>query len=359
MKVLVNGATGLVGLSIVDAFSEAGHEVRASDRTGSDQRELDSRGVEFMPADLSDLDTLKKCVAGMDAVVHVAGLFDLAASPSLLDQVNHQGTRNVCEAVLSDAPDLSRFVHVSTVGVYGKPVRCPCKEDDPKRPRNHYERSKWRGELAAYEYHKNHGLPVTAIRPTLIYGPRARYGHAMFIAALSLLKHWAKRDAVFGLRSGPDTSHVHIDDVGRAALLVATSEGTVGQSYNVAAPEPVYGPVFIKALAEPLGLEVKPIIPFFQPLMTALGAVTPYLPDWPLSWVNTRLSKAWDTLVEERGLQNALKLRLDKDWIGYTTADNYYDVTKIEALGMQWKWPDTVEGLGQTIKWYQDQEWIP
>lgn len=356
MKILVNGATGLVGLAVVDAFLEAGQTVRASDRPGSDFRELEKRGLEIIPAELSDTEALGKTVAGMDVVVHVAGLFDLGAPPQLLEQVNHQGTRNICEAVLAHAPDLHRFVQVATVGVYGKPVRCPCREDDPKRPRNAYERSKFRGELAAFEYHQKHGLPVTSIRPTLIYGPRARYGHAMFIAAFSLLF----RNVLYGLARGPKTSHVHVDDVGRAAVLVATREYTIGKAYNVADPNPLDALTFLRALAEPLGLTVKPFIPYSAPLMAFAGALLPHLPSFIPDLINRRVEKQWELFKQKHNLApDGLRLRLDTDWIGYMTGDNYYDVTRLKELGMEWKWPDAVAGLQDTIRWYKEQRWIP
>ncbi len=359
MRVLVNGATGLVGLSVIDAFQENNIDVRASDRPGSDFRELEFREVEIVPADLSDVDSLGKAVKGMDSVVHVAGLFDLAAPRHLLDEVNHQGTRNMCEAVLKHAPDLESFIHVATVGVYGKPVRCPCREDDPKRPRNHYEKTKYLGELAAFEYHQKHGLPVASIRPTLIYGPRARYGHAMFIAAMSLVKEGWGRPRLISLRSGPYTSHVHIDDVGRAAQLIARSEGTAGKAFNIADPNPLEGSAFVRALAEPLGLEVKPWIPYSGPIAAGLGALLPVLPEAPFRALNNFLEKRWEALKKERGLAAGLRLRLDREWAGYMTGANYYDISRLKELGMEWKWPDPVEGLRSTIEWYKKERWIP
>jgi nucleoside-diphosphate-sugar epimerase len=355
---MVNGATGLVGLSVVDAFVEAGHEVRASDRPGSKFSELESRGVEIIPADLDDMEALEKTVEGMDIVVHVAGLFDFAASRELLDKVNHQGTRNVCEAVLKKCPDLHKFLQVATVGVYGTPVRVPCKEDDPKNPRNDYEKTKYLGELAAFEYHKKHDLPVASIRPTLVYGPRARYGHAMFIADMSLAKSKG-REATLGLRSGPKSSHVHVEDVGRAAALVAEKDESVGRAYNVADPNPVDGREFVKMLAEPLGIEVKSVVPYLGPLMALFGATVPLIPLSAFKPINNFVGKQWDQLCEERGLTSDLKLRFDRDWVGYVTGANYYDVTRLKELGMEWKWPDAREGLRATIEWYKEHEWIP
>ena len=358
MKVMVNGATGLVGLSVVKAFLEAGHEVRASDRPGSNFKELEALKLEIIPAELDDREGLKKTVAGMDVVVHVAGLFDFAASAEMLDRVNHQGTRNVCEAVLSAAPNLKRYIQIASVGVYGKPVKCPCREDDPKRPRNHYEKSKLAGENAAFEYHQKHGLPVTSLRPTLIYGPRARYGHAIFIATFCLYK-LNLSSTLPSMWSGPTSSHVHVEDVGRAAVVVASNDQAVGRPFNIADPNPLTGPAFIRALTDPLGLKVLEILPnlsLFLAMFNGLVGVTPMA---PRRYVNNLLERQWRKACDQHGLTNDLRLRLDRDWLGYMTGDNYYDVSALKDLGMDWKWPDAAAGLKSTIEWYREHEWIP
>lgn len=358
MKVMVNGATGLVGLSTIKAYIEDGWDVRASDLPGADYRELEKLGVEIVPASLDDQASLEKAVGCVDAVVHVAGLFDLAAPAEKLEAINHQGTRNICEAVLKKAPNLERFVQVSTVGVYGKPARCPCREDHPKRPRNNYEKTKWKGEMAAFEYHRKEGLPVAALRPTLIYGPNARYGHAMFIAALCLYKINVS-NVLYGLRSGPLTSHVHVDDVGRAAAILGKNPKAVGRSFNIADPNPVDGLSFTKALTDPLGIELKETIPLYPPLMSLVSSLVGLMPSMPIDMLNRRISENWKTVQDEKGLAPALGLRLDRDWIGYMTGDNFYDVSAIRELGMEWKYPDAVEGIRSTIEWYRENEWIP
>jgi nucleoside-diphosphate-sugar epimerase len=152
---------------------------------------------------------------------------------------------------------------------------------------------------------------------------------------------------------------VHVEDVGRAALHVAVSDRSVGKAFNVADPNPIDGPTFIRALAEPVGLRVKEVVPFIKPMMSAAGAIAPFIPLGLLKPVNKYIGKQWAKIVEQRGLTNELNIRLDRDWIGYTTSDNYYDVTRLKELGFEWKWPNAVEGLKATIEWYREHEWIP
>lgn len=359
MKVMVNGATGLVGLAIIDAFLDASHEVRASDRPGSNFSEIEKRKLEVIPADLDDPAALEKSVAGVDVVVHNAGIFDFGLDPKLLDKVNHQGTRNILDAVLKANPNIKKFLQVATCGVYGQPVVIPCKEDDPRNPRNAYERSKRDGEDAAFEYHRKHGLPVASIRPTIVYGPRAKYGHAMALALFSIRKFNGLK--VLHTFNNKGTLHqVHVDDVARAAVLVATKEGTVGQAYNIASPDLPSGFDSFRALAEPLGLEVRPTIPHSPALMGVLYFLAKLLPAGSGDFLDKRLQEKWKLMKEQYGLTDDLTPRLDRDWIGYAAGKGgYYDVTKLKELGMEWKWPNTIEGLKATVKWYRDNEWLP
>src|SRR3990172_8329341 len=188
-KVFINGATGFVGSYIVEAFAEAGkYKIRGGDRPGANFDTLKKFDVEVIPGEVNDVETIEKQVAGMDIVVNVAGLFDFGLPYDVLDSVNHVSVHNICKATLHKAKNVKRFIQISSVGCYGKPKTNPCKEEDPKRPRNNYEKTKWLGEQAAFSYHKEQGLPVTAICPTLVYGPKSKYGHAMFIALFALQK---------------------------------------------------------------------------------------------------------------------------------------------------------------------------
>ena len=74
----------------------------------------------------------------------------------------------------------SRFIHVSSVGVYGFGWRSgvPVQEDAEKLtpPLNNYNVSKWEGEKVVERYRREKGLRATIFRPAAIYGPRSEYG---------------------------------------------------------------------------------------------------------------------------------------------------------------------------------------
>ncbi|MBW1815167.1 MAG: NAD(P)-dependent oxidoreductase [Deltaproteobacteria bacterium] len=109
----------------------------------------------------------------MDGVIHVAGIHDYSTPDKVIFAVNVGGVKNICDAV--EKAGVSRFVHFSSVGVYGynsNPGH-PVKEDDPKvtPPLNNYNLSKWEGEQILQGYMKepySDPRPYTALDPNMV-----------------------------------------------------------------------------------------------------------------------------------------------------------------------------------------------
>ncbi len=284
----------------------------------------------------------------VDAVIHAAGIFDFSASPERLYDVNVKGARIVAE----HAP---RLVDISSTSVYGL-AGLNAREDAPHRPRNPYERTKSEGERAAAEVCAKRGVRMAALRPTLIYGPHGRYGLALFLAQLALrAAHGLKRMPV--LRGGWTGHHVHVEDVARAAVLLASHEGDVTGAYNVADDTPLTSSELVTTMLEQMGITAKPsMIPW------TLARVVPRIPgllDWALARQNPKLDRAWKRLVEKNDLVPALAPHLDATWLEYMLADYSYDTSRLRDLGFRAKHPDLRKGLGDTVRWYRDARWLP
>src|SRR5688500_20405995 len=116
MKYLVTGATGFIGGRVARQLVEAGHQVitvaRNPDRAG-DLREL---GVEVHMGDITDKDSLRAPMTGVDGVFHIAAWYEIGAKDSSMAQrINVDGTRNVLETMR----DLSipKGVYTSTLAI--------------------------------------------------------------------------------------------------------------------------------------------------------------------------------------------------------------------------------------------------
>ena len=223
MRYLVTGATGLVGSHVVDTLLDRGHEVHVLVRQPAIADALRGRGAKATVGDLTDATLLPAVVEGREVVVHCAGVVQTAGDNPQLWPVNVTATERLLEA--SAAASVGRFVHLSSVAVYG-PAPAPIGEDAPKRPRGPYGQSKWAAEEAVWRRHAA-GLPAVALRPCAIYGGRDRHAWPMLsrMGGLPVIALPAGGRRLLDL--------VHVDDVVDAVLAAAATPEAAGRAYNI------------------------------------------------------------------------------------------------------------------------------
>lgn len=169
MKALITGAAGFIGSHVVERLLAEGDEVRCLVRPTTNRRWLRDAPVEFSVGDISSEADLVRATAGVDVVIHLAGITK-TRDPSAYYAVNGDGTARLAEACLKH-PTPPLFIYVSSQAAAGP---CPpggiLSEDAPCHPVSAYGRSKLAGEqaLAARAPH----LPFVILRPSAIYGPR-------------------------------------------------------------------------------------------------------------------------------------------------------------------------------------------
>ena len=165
MRVLVTGATSLLGRSLVERLVSRGDSVSVLQRRPSGLDVTENLG------DILEPRAVMKSTAGADAVVHLAARVAVAGPWAEFEAVNVQGTRNVVRA--AQAAGVRRFVHVSSpsVAYHGESlVGAPADSADPVRARGHYARSKAQAELVALAANSS-DMAVVAVRPHLVWGP--------------------------------------------------------------------------------------------------------------------------------------------------------------------------------------------
>jgi nucleoside-diphosphate-sugar epimerase len=170
---LLTGASGFLGSHIAEQLDQQGVEVRALVRPTSDTRFLESlEHVTLVSGSMSDKGSLLAATEGVEGIIHAAGLVK-AREPADFHRTNAEGTANLLHAAKQNASGIERFVLVSSLAVMG-----PSKDGLPvpsgaaPNPVTHYGRSKLAAEQAAQA--EAGSLPITIIRPPLIYGPRDR-----------------------------------------------------------------------------------------------------------------------------------------------------------------------------------------
>jgi 2-alkyl-3-oxoalkanoate reductase len=170
-RVLVTGATGVVGGAAVRALLAQGHTVVTAQRgeLSNDLREL---GAEQSRVDIRDQDALMRALQGCDAVVHAAAKVDVIGPWGDYFDINVTGTRSVVAA--AQACGVHRFVYVSSPSVAhaGRPlIGADAAPADPQNARSHYSRSKGIAETEVLAADRD-DFRVLVLRPHLVWGPR-------------------------------------------------------------------------------------------------------------------------------------------------------------------------------------------
>jgi nucleoside-diphosphate-sugar epimerase len=296
---------------------------------------------------------VRAAVAGVDIVIHSAGLFDFSADRDLLFAVNAEGAQRVAETAADEG--VKRMVLISSTGVYGG-TGIGIGEDSVKRPVTDYDQSKWAGEQRVVEACERRSLPLAVLRPTLIYGPGSRYGLASWLALFSLRRHLGLRKLPIA-PGGPLGHHVHVDDVARAAELLSRSEAAVGGVFNVADQAPLPAGDLVRLLGGATGLQITDrVLPWW---ITKIARVIKPLIAWVLARENKRTAHLWAKLTAEQNLGSGLSPRVDPDWIEYVVSDHTFDTSRLAALGFTLTHPDVRDGMKRAITWYRERKWLP
>ncbi len=175
-KVLVTGATGFVGGRLAERLArEEGAIVTGTGRDLDAVPHVVEAGVILQKADLLDEDAMRQAMVGQEIVFHVAAWLGRHGGEQRAYALNVAATALAVR--LAAEAGVKRFVQVSSIAAYGHPPKALyVDEDEPLDTEQEviYGRTKALGEIRAFELGKDLGIEVTAVRPGLVYGPRAQ-----------------------------------------------------------------------------------------------------------------------------------------------------------------------------------------
>jgi dihydroflavonol-4-reductase len=228
-RVLVTGAGGFIGSHLVQRLASLGLEVHALDLRPQ-VKSAYSREVKAHQVDICNAAAVDLLLEGVDTVFHLASLhLEVGVGPAAFDAVNVDAAANL--VTLAAERGVRRFVHTSSVGVYGDAGRgLPLREDAAKHPDSPYERSKLKGERAVLARAREAGLELIVLRPAWVYGsgcPRT----AKLLRSL-------EKGRFFYIGKGDNLRHpIYIDEMIDAFIGAREASGLNGRIFNVAGPE--------------------------------------------------------------------------------------------------------------------------
>jgi 2-alkyl-3-oxoalkanoate reductase len=270
---LVTGASGGLGIALVDALSAAGRDVVAvGRRTPSDPR-LQRPGIDYRQINLTDHADVERLVPeGVGTVFHCAALSAPWGRRADFRSANVEVTRNLLAVAAARAADA--FIHVSSPSIYAAMHDRPgiTEEDAPADPPlNDYARTKLDAERLVL---RNHGsMSTVVVRPRAIVGP----DDAVVLPRLTALVRSGRIPLLRGGRALVEFTDVR--DVVSALLAAERHAGDArGQAINISGGQPVTVRNAAMRLADALGVEARTVdLPL--PAARAVAALVEAL--WP------------------------------------------------------------------------------
>lgn len=270
-QVLITGGMGFLGSNLAHRLLGLGADVTLLDcflaGHGANPRNIAGieDSVEVIRRDIRDEAAVARAVDGCDVVFHIAAQTshtDSMKDPWLDIDVNCTGNMVFLEAVRKTNP-AAKVVYVSTRAVYGAPLQSPATEMTPPNPTDIYGANKFTGEAYHLIYHRAHGIPVTVIRASNAYGPRAQiekpvFGILNWFIGLALQN---KTIRVFG-DGAQLRDYTYVDDMLEAFLLAGSRPEAIGRVYNAGAREQVRFVDMVKMIVEVAGQGGHEFVPW-------------------------------------------------------------------------------------------------
>lgn len=333
-QVLITGATGFIGLNLVDQLLAAGDTVSCLVRKSSNVSDLVKRHVRLVYGDLgSDDDSLLDAVPGQDVVFHLAGVTQTTKAETLFE-INANGTGRLLNAIrkLAETPIV---VCVSSLAAAGpSELDRPATEGDCCRPVSDYGMSKYQGECLAYDH--SGSIPISIVRPPIVLGPYDRNGLTMFESiakwGVHLIPGLAQRKY----------SVVHVSDLCTALVGIAAKGKRITKNQNA---EGIY---YVAADEQPTFAELGELIGQSLGKKSVLKIRVPDFVLWPVGWLNSTIGK----VTGKPMLINLDKVR--EGVAGSWTCSN----AKIREEIRFSPACSLAERLRQVADWYRDAGWI-
>ena len=232
MKVFVTGGTGFIGGAVVRQLRARGDEVVCLVRNPEKGKAVADLGCEVAPGDLGDERAIREAMAGCDAVIHAAAIYEVgipASERAAMKEANVGGTERVLEAALE--AKIPKVVYVSTVGAFGN-THGKVVDETYEHPgaefTSCYEQTKWEAHQVAKRL-IGEGLPCVIVQPGGVYGP----GDTSSIG--QLLEQFLS--GKMPLIPFPDLGIClsHVEDIA-GGIVLALDKGRPGEAYILSGP---------------------------------------------------------------------------------------------------------------------------
>ena len=269
--VLVTGATGHVGNTLIRELLAQKKNVRAMVMPGEDASALQGMPIEVVLGDVLHPESLEKAFDGVEDVYHLAGIISIMPGPDeMMRKVNVDGTKNVIGACRTAS--IRRLVYTSSIHALGRPPLGVTIDEslpfDPQCPAGDYDRTKAEATLAVLDAVKD-GLNAVIVCPTGIIGPHDYRRSEMGI----LFSGWI--GSRFSFLVDGVFNFVDVRDIARGHIL-ACEKGRTGETYILGGERVSLARLWVMVREAAGNYSQTVIIPFRLAILAARAAVVWY-----------------------------------------------------------------------------------
>ncbi len=246
MKVLITGATGLLGGHLIKDLQGRGEQIRALVLPVENADKLVAQGVEVVRGDITEARTLTPAVKDVDLIFHLAAMMGIWRPISDYRKVNVTGTENLYKA--AQAAGVRRFVHTSSHTVYGLGNGRYMTENDRFNPDEHpYSQTKAEADRMVRR------LMLTSQMETVIVRPGSFFGAGDKLNFGRMAQRMKDGKGVIIGRGDNALPFCYITDIVQGFLLAAYHENAPGNVYNITNDRPLTQQEMFNEIADCVG----------------------------------------------------------------------------------------------------------
>lgn len=332
-KVLVTGATGLIGTKLTEKLLARGYQVRGMGRRpkpeypkgcSTPQEKLWSHpNFEYFQGDVCDYDSVLAAMEGCRFVLHLAAYAkNWSRDKTIFTRFNVDAMENIFRA--AKVRNVERIVWTSTIVTLGPTAPGVCGDENMERITSkyltEYEETKSIAEKKAFEWVRNENLPLVIVNPTRVFGPGQL---SESNAVVDLIRQYCKGQFPILLNYGRNIgNYVLVDDVAEGHVL-ALERGRIGEKYILGSENCTLGE-FFRMVGEESGkkhfqLPIYQLIPLgvagtmklmaewfgIYPKITP-GWVKTFVTDWTFSCDKARRELGYDPAPVREGIRQTI-----------------------------------------------------
>jgi len=280
--ILVTGGTGFVGSHIVKRLAMNKIETRCLVRKTSNSKRLEELGIELAYGELTDKESLKKALQGVETVIHLIGII-VERKGATFEIIHTQGTRALVEAC--KAAGVKRFIYVSALGAR-------------ENARSRYHITKWEAEQAVIKS----GMDYVIFRPSIMIGEGGE-----FITMLSGIIKKAPVIPVIGAKS--KLQPIYVENTADCVLLTLADPKIANRIFEIGGQEQMTYRELYLTLADVLNIK-KPVVEIPVWLVWPIAYILEQLMEKPALTTQQLMMLQEDNICDIREMQEAFGLKL-------------------------------------------------